>query len=77
MGDPERYRESEEVDQCREDDPIGIFRAYLTDNGVFSSDELMKEEELADHEIEEAVAFAESSPNPPPEALFENIYAEQ
>ncbi len=77
MGDPERYRESEEVDQWREDDPIGIFRAYLTDNGVFSSDELTKEEELADHEIEEAVAFAESSPNPPPEALFENIYAEQ
>ncbi len=77
MGDPERYRESEEVDQWRKDDPIGIFRAYLTDNGVFSSDELTKEEELADHEIEEAVAFAESSPNPPPEALFENIYAEQ
>ena len=77
MGDPERYRESEEVDQWREDDPIGIFRAYLTDNGVFSSDELTKEEELVDQEIEEAVAFAESSPNPPPEALFENIYAEQ
>jgi len=77
IGDPERYRDSEEVDKWREDDPIGIFRAYLTDNGVFSSDELTKEEELADHEIEEAVAFAESSPNPPPEALFENIYAEQ
>jgi len=77
MGDPERYRESEEVDQWREDDPIGIFRAYLTDNGVFSSDELTKEEELVGQEIEDAVAFAESSPNPPPEALFENIYAEQ
>ena len=77
MGDPERYRESEEVDQWREDDPIGIFRAYLTDTGVFSSDDLTKEEELVDQEIEEAVEFAESSPNPPPEALFENIYAEQ
>ena len=77
MGDPERYRESEEVDQWREDDPIGIFRAYLTDNGVFSFDELTKEEELVDQEIEEAVEFAESSPNPPPAALFENIYAEQ
>ena len=77
MGDPERYRESEEVDQWREDDPIGIFRAYLTDTGVFTSDELTKDEELVDQEIEEAVEFAESSPNPPPEALFENIYAEQ
>jgi len=77
IGDPERYRESEEVDQWREDDPIEIFRAYLTNTGVFSSDELTKEEELVNQEIEEAVEFAESSPNPPPEALFENIYAEQ
>jgi pyruvate dehydrogenase E1 component alpha subunit len=77
MGDPERYRESDEVDQWREDDPIGIFRAHLIDSGVFSSDELTKEEELVDQEIEEAVEFAESSPNPPPEALFEDIYAEE
>lgn len=77
MGDPERYRESDEVDQWREDDPIGIFRAHLVDTGVFSSDELTKEEELVDQEIEEAVEFAESSPNPPPEALYENIYSEE
>ncbi len=77
MGDPERYRESDEVDQWREDDPIGIFRAHLVDSGLFSSDELAKEEELVNQEIEEAVKFAESSPNPPPEALFENIYAEE
>ena len=76
MGDPERYRESDEVDRWREDDPIGIFRAHLVDSGVFSSDELTKEEELVNQEIEEAVEFAESSPNPPPEALFENIYTE-
>jgi pyruvate dehydrogenase E1 component alpha subunit len=77
MGDPERYRESDEVDKWREDDPIGIFRAHLVDTGVFSSDELTKEEELIDQEIEEAVEFAESSPNPPPEALYENIYSEE
>lgn len=77
MGDPERYRESDEVDQWREDDPIGIFRAHLVDTGLFSSDELTKEEELVDQEIEEAVEFAESSPNPPPEALYENIYSEE
>jgi pyruvate dehydrogenase E1 component alpha subunit len=77
MGDPERYRESDEVDQWRKDDPIGIFRAHLVDSGLFSSDELTKEEELVDQEIEEAVEFAESSPNPPAEALFEDIYAEE
>lgn len=77
MGDPERYRESEEVDQWREDDPIGIFHAHLVDAGIFSADELKQEEELVDREIEEAVEFAESSPDPPPEALFEDIFAEE
>ncbi len=77
MGDPERYRESDEVDQWREDDPIGIFRAHLVDTGVFSSDELTKEEDLIAQEIEEAVEFAKSSPNPPPKALYENIHSEE
>ncbi len=77
MGDPERYRESDEVDRWREQDPIGIFRTHLVDAGVFSADELSNEEELVDREIEEAVEFAESSPNPPPEALFEDIHAEE
>jgi len=77
MGDPERYREREEVDQWREDDPIGIFRTHLVDTGIFSTDELKQEEELVDREVEEAVEFAESSPDPPPEALFEDIYTEE
>ena len=29
MGDPERYREKQEVEKWREDDPIGIFRMTL------------------------------------------------
>ncbi|GMR10199.1 MAG: pyruvate dehydrogenase (acetyl-transferring) E1 component subunit alpha [Anaerolineae bacterium] len=77
IGDPERYRERDEVDQWREDDPIGIFRAHLMDAGNFTADELKQEEELVDREVEEAVEFAESSPDPPPEALFEDIYAEE
>ena len=77
MGDPERYRESDEVDRWREDDPIGIFRTHLIDNGMFSADELSSEEELVEREVEEAIEFAESSPNPPPEALFEDIYTEE
>ncbi|MFQ5943277.1 MAG: pyruvate dehydrogenase (acetyl-transferring) E1 component subunit alpha [Anaerolineales bacterium] len=77
MGDPERYRESDEVEQWREDDPIGIFRSHLIDAGIFSADELSKEEQLVSQEVEEAVEFAETSPDPLPEALFEDIYVEE
>ncbi len=76
MGDPERYRESDEVKTWQEDDPIGIFRKYLIDNKHFKAEKLDAEEQMVEKEVEEAVAFAEASPDPAPEELFTNIYAE-
>ena len=76
IGDPERYRDKEEVDRWREADPIKIFREHLIDAGAFSVDDLSNAEERVDQEVAEAVEFAEASPDPPPEALYENIYAD-
>ena len=77
MGDPERYRESEEVDKWREDDPIGIFRSHLLEAGLVDAEALDAEEAEVEKEIEEAIQFAETSPDPPPEALFQDIYVEE
>jgi pyruvate dehydrogenase E1 component alpha subunit len=76
MGDPERYRESDEVQKWKDDDPIGIFRNYLLENGHFDMETLDAEDQNVDEEIRQAVQFAETSPNPPPEALYEDIYVE-
>ncbi|KPL79225.1 pyruvate dehydrogenase [Ornatilinea apprima] len=76
MGDPERYRKSEEVHQWQENDPIGVYRKYLMDRGIFTEEELNRQDELASEEVREAVAFAESSPDPDPEELFTDIYVE-
>lgn len=76
MGDPERYRDSEEVERWRQDDPIGIFRAHLTETGHFSAASLDDEDALVERELQEAIEFAETSPDPAPEALFEDIYTE-
>ena len=76
MGDPERYRDSEEVERWRQDDPIGIFRAHLIEAGHFSAASLDDEDALVEREIQEAIEFAETSPDPAPEALFEDIYTE-
>lgn len=76
MGDPERYRKPEEVHQWQENDPIGIYRKALMEQGIASEDELNQLDQRAAADTQEAVEFAESSPEPAPEALFENIYVE-
>jgi pyruvate dehydrogenase E1 component alpha subunit len=76
MGDPERYREKEEIEKWIETDPIGIYRKYMVDEKIASETDLDTIDQQVEDETQEAVEFAESSPEPEPEALFENIYAE-
>jgi len=76
MGDPERYRSPDEVRQWQENDPIGIYRHYLTGQGIANEEELNQIDAQVGLEVQEAVQFAESSPEPPPQALFEHVYVE-
>ena len=76
MGDPERYRSQAEVTKWREDDPIGIYRKYLIDEKTATDKELDEIDRNAEQVIIKAVQFAESSPEPEPEALFAHIYNE-
>jgi len=76
MGDPERYRKAEEVKKWQENDPIGIYREYLVSKKLVSEDELDQIEERAEQETQEAVQFAETSPEPAPEDLFKDVYAQ-
>jgi pyruvate dehydrogenase E1 component alpha subunit len=76
MGDPERYRKADEVKKWREDDPIGVFYTHLIKNKTATKKELESIESKVVKELEEAVEFAENSPNPEPEALFQDVYVE-
>jgi pyruvate dehydrogenase E1 component alpha subunit len=76
MGDPERYRKSDEVKEWQEHDPIGIYRRYLVDQKIASDDDLNNVDSQVVLEVQQAVEFAEMSPEPAPEALFENVYVE-
>lgn len=77
MGDPERYRQQEEIRKWQENDPIGIYRKYLVKERIATEEELNEEDKKANEIIEEAVHFAESSPEPAAEELFKNIYVEE
>jgi pyruvate dehydrogenase E1 component alpha subunit len=77
MGDPERYRKAEEIHQWQENDPIGIFRRHILEIEIASEDELNQLDDQALAEVQDAVEFAESSPEPGPEELFMDIYADE
>jgi pyruvate dehydrogenase E1 component alpha subunit len=76
MGDPERYRKSDEVKKWQENDPIGIYRNHLIQKDIFNDAELDQIDKKAQEEVNAAVQFAESSPEPAPEELFTHIYVE-
>ena len=76
MGDPERYRKPEEVHKYQENDPIGIYRSHLIQSGIATESELNEQDDLAQATVQTAVQFAESSPEPAAEELFNHIYVE-
>jgi len=76
MGDPERYRKQEEVKKWQENDPIGIFRKQLLEKKTVSAKALDEIETQVEEEVNKAVEFAEASPEPAMEDLFENVYVE-
>jgi pyruvate dehydrogenase E1 component alpha subunit len=72
--DPEVYRSKEEVEEWRRKDPIESFAARLTQEGVLGEGELDEMRERAEQTVMEAVAFADASPEPPLESLYDNLY---
>jgi pyruvate dehydrogenase E1 component alpha subunit len=76
MGDPLRYRAKDEVEKWREDDPIGILERHLFKEKLATKDELEQIDDQVEKVIAEAVEFADQSPFPALETLFDHIYVE-
>jgi pyruvate dehydrogenase E1 component alpha subunit len=74
-GDPLNYREREEVDRWRQQDPIERVKRTLIDQGVMSADDIAQLERQIESQVDEAVEFAKSSPDPTPDQLMTDIYA--
>jgi pyruvate dehydrogenase E1 component alpha subunit len=72
--DPEVYREKEEVEEWRKKDPVAMFRDRLLAEGVISEDEVDKTRDRIEREVTEAVEFADASPEPPLDTLYDNLY---
>jgi pyruvate dehydrogenase E1 component subunit alpha len=74
--DPEVYREREEVEEWQEKDPIEQFARRCRDADLLGEREVRQAREAADKAIEAAVEFAEASPEPALDTMYENLYAQ-
>jgi pyruvate dehydrogenase E1 component alpha subunit len=74
MADPEDYRSKEEVAEWRERDPIPAFGGLLEREGMLTAEQREQIDRDAMQRVEQAVEFAEASPFPGPETLYEDVY---
>ena len=74
MADPEQYRSKDEVAQWRERDPIPAFGQRLIADGVIDEAEHERIDADAIARVDAAVEFAEHSPFPTPESLYDDVY---
>jgi acetoin:2,6-dichlorophenolindophenol oxidoreductase subunit alpha len=68
------YRTDEEVIEAKKRDPIVLLERRLAELSVLSPAEAGRVHEDVRNEIATAIAFAESSPDPDPSSLLEDVY---
>jgi TPP-dependent pyruvate/acetoin dehydrogenase alpha subunit len=76
-GDAMIYRDKAEVEKWRKKDPILRAEKRLIERGILSEEACRAIEAEVRAEVEEAVAFAEASPEPALDAIFEDIFTEE
>jgi pyruvate dehydrogenase E1 component alpha subunit len=76
MSDPATYRTREEVERQKRHDPLEVLLARMkASGGEPTAQELERLEAEVAGQVEAAVRFAEESPDPGPESIWDDVYA--
>lgn len=75
-GDAMVYRSKEEVETWYKKDPIRRAESLLVDRGVLTKSQCQDIRDEVQKQVDQAVAFAESSPEPSMESLFDDVFTE-
>ena len=67
------YRTKAELEEWQQRDPIVLLRVQMEKKGELTDDALHKLDDEIKAQVQDAIDFAEKSPEPPPEALFEDV----
>ncbi|SHK48182.1 pyruvate dehydrogenase (acetyl-transferring) E1 component subunit alpha [Rhodothermus profundi] len=76
MSDPAKYRTKEELEAKKKEDPIIRLKSYLLQHGLSTNEELDAIDADVKKEVQASVAFAEKSPYPPLESIYEDVYVQ-
>ncbi len=69
-----KYRSDEELEEAKGRDPIPLLEKRMAEAGLMSAEEAQAAHDEVAAEVAAAVEFAESSPFPEPETLFDDVY---
>lgn len=75
MSDPQKYRTKEEMEEYKGMDPITNVLKTIYDKKFASEAQIEEINNKVEAMIEESVKFAEESPSPKAEELYEDVYA--
>ncbi len=73
MSDPAKYRTKEELEKYRGQDPLIILKERLRVGQDVPEERFAELDERCKAVVDEAVRFAEQSPEPPPQALYQDV----
>jgi pyruvate dehydrogenase E1 component alpha subunit len=74
MSDPGKYRSKEEVEEMMSHDPVLLFAKHLRKKLRVPEIDLESMDKDVIDQVDDAVRFAEQSPWPAPETLYEDVY---
>ena len=77
MSDAQHYRTKEEVEEYRKIDPIKQVLNVIEENNYLSADEIKEIQSDVKKRVQECVEFAENSPYPPKEQLYDMVYEQK
>jgi pyruvate dehydrogenase E1 component alpha subunit len=70
------YRTKAELEEWQKRDPIVLLRMQMQENAELTDDQLQQIDDEIRAQVQDAWDFAEQSPEPPLEALYEHVYVD-
>ena len=77
ISDPAKYRKEGELEERKNQDPIIRLKKYLLDRDLAQNDALDQVDEEVKQEVLDAIEFAENSPFPDEETIYEDVYVQK
>ena len=76
MSDPQKYRTKDEVAEYQAQDPIEKVKKTILDNKLATAKQLETIDQKVKDIVAESVQFAEESPVPKAEELYQDVYTQ-